>query len=201
MSPKEFVCQTSHHTDNPSCTVHQWFMDNSVGPDGIVNHTTPSDCKGFPYMSLPNRTCTADSQEMRQCNPSDPGTAIHYRDFTMDFTVITEFGLVCDQYYKVKQNLSKCVVLFDHILFNCQVALAGSIFMAGLFFGSGLAGRVSDSFGRKKCIVVFLLICGLAHLAGGFMPNYWAYVASRFFAAIGIYNFKQKCLRYLFVNP
>ena len=73
------------------------------------------------------------------------------------------------------------------------MALAGSIFMAGLFFGSGFAGRVSDTFGRKKGIVVCLLICGLAQLAGGFMPNYWAYVASRFFAAIGIYNVRLKC--------
>ena len=73
--------------------------------------------------------------------------------------------------------------LFKKIYF--QVALAGSIFMAGLFFGSGFAGRISDTFGRRMGILTNLVILALAQLAGGFMPGYWTYVATRFFAALG----------------
>ena len=66
-----------------------------------------------------------------------------------------------------------------------QVALVGSIYMAGLFVGSYLVGMLSDKVGRKWSTMFAIVMGGIFQTIGAWMPGYYSYTVTRFFAAIG----------------
>ena len=66
-----------------------------------------------------------------------------------------------------------------------QVALVGSIYMVGLFFGSFFLGQLADWIGRRPTLALSIVVgCG-SSLLGGFAPSYAWYCVARFFSAIG----------------
>lgn len=70
-----------------------------------------------------------------------------------------------------------------------QVALANSVFMAGML-SAFLVGLLGDRFGRKKVIVASTLAFGVFQLSGAFMPGYASYTLTRFLTA-----FSESCAK------
>ena len=87
----------------------------------------------------------------------------------MSSSIVTDFGLICD--------------------YEFMVALVGSIYMAGLFFGSYLFGMLSDKLGRKKTAMTAIIIGALFQTIGAWMPGYYSYTVTRFGSAIGKSNY------------
>ena len=57
--------------------------------------------------------------------------------------------------------------------------------MVGMFTGAFLAGKLCDIIGRKWTTVALCLTMASAQALGGVSPNYPAFVAFRFFTAVG----------------
>ena len=105
-----------------------------------------------------------DINETESCDAIDPSQNILYQPFQYETTIVTEFNLVCDKQYKV--------------------ALCGTFYMIGLWFGALLGSKPSDYFGRKPLLFFFLMLGGFANIAGGLVSNYWLYVFFRTLAGI-----------------
>ncbi|HCY1640616.1 multidrug effflux MFS transporter [Staphylococcus aureus] len=65
---------------------------------------------------------------------------------------------------------------------NAQLTL--SMFMIGLAFGNLFAGPISDSTGRKKPLIIAMIIFTLASLGIVFIHNIWLMVALRFLQGV-----------------
>lgn len=65
---------------------------------------------------------------------------------------------------------------------NAQLTL--SMFMIGLAFGNLFAGPISDSTGRRKPIIIAMIIFTLASLGIVFVHNIWLMVALRFLQGV-----------------
>lgn len=58
-------------------------------------------------------------------------------------------------------------------------------FALAQFLFSPLSGQLSDKYGRKKLIIVGLVIFGLSQLVFGLAPNLWILYVARFFSGLG----------------
>jgi MFS family permease len=67
-----------------------------------------------------------------------------------------------------------------------QVALLGTIYLAGQVIGSIVFGRLSDRLGRRKLFMLTLLIYLLGSGIAGLAPAYWFLAIFRFVAGAGI---------------
>ncbi|HFV9337308.1 TPA: multidrug effflux MFS transporter [Staphylococcus aureus] len=65
---------------------------------------------------------------------------------------------------------------------NAQLTL--SMFMIGLAFGNLFAGPISDSTGRRKLLIIAMIIFTLASLGIVFVHNIWLMVALRFLQGV-----------------
>ncbi|EOB7159199.1 TPA: multidrug effflux MFS transporter [Staphylococcus aureus] len=65
---------------------------------------------------------------------------------------------------------------------NAQLTL--SMFMIGLAFGNLFAGPISDSTGRRKSLIIAMIIFTLASLGIVFVHNIWLMVALRFLQGV-----------------
>ncbi|SUK59971.1 teicoplanin resistance-associated Bcr/CflA subfamily drug resistance transporter, putative [Staphylococcus aureus] len=65
---------------------------------------------------------------------------------------------------------------------NAQLTL--SMFMIGLAFGNLFAGPISDSTGRRKPLIIAMIIFTLASLGIVFVHNIWLMVALRFLQGV-----------------
>ena len=129
-------------------------------------------CKMFP---LKNTSLTGVCEEQSFDTKSQPQVycqnynQVTYAPFYMSSSIVTDFGLICDHEF--------------------MVALVGSIYMAGLFFGSYLFGMLSDRLGRKKTTMTAIIIGALFQTIGAWMPGYYSYTVTRFGSAIGKSNY------------
>lgn len=58
-------------------------------------------------------------------------------------------------------------------------------FALAQFLFSPLSGQLSDKYGRKKLIIIGLIIFGLSQLVFGLAPNLWILYVARFFSGLG----------------
>jgi len=181
LQPKSFVCLSgvgADSTSNLSCQIDQSLI--AEGMEGGAFFRQPEDHHGnnaFDFcQSKPLKTpaavldthCQFDYSSPdfpNRCDLTEPNTTIFYGKFDMENSIATDFNLVCGENYKV--------------------ALAGSIFMLGLCLGSGIGGKMSDHFGRKKTLLVLLLIGAISQVICGLTHTYNTYLAARFLSAIG----------------
>jgi MFS family permease len=61
-----------------------------------------------------------------------------------------------------------------------------SVLLIGWALGGILFGRLTDSIGRSKALLITMLLYGLATAASAFSVNIWMLMACRFVAALGI---------------
>jgi len=144
----------------------------SAPESDLLNYTTPYDgsaydgCKRYGYnLSTCNSSldCVDVSAEPISC---DNGYVYDRSLFTE--TVITEFDLVCDQYY--------------------LIALSTSMYQVGILVGSILFGNAADRFGRKPTsIVTFIGTLGCS-FAIGYSTNVAMYMIFRTLAAAFSYG-------------
>ena len=66
---------------------------------------------------------------------------------------------------------------FDTTASNAQLTI--SLFMVGLAFGNLFAGPISDASGRKKPLLIAMIIFTLASLGIIFVTNIWIMIALR----------------------
>ena len=91
--------------------------------------------------------------------------SILYQDFEFVSSFVTDNNLVCEDQYKV--------------------ALIGTIYMAGFFFGSFFWGNLGDMFGRKVTLMYAIITGSLFSLIGAFSSNYYYYAFTRFMTEVG----------------
>jgi len=167
--PNGFMCHVngcSDETNYSSLVLHpEIFGEKSDG--------NPDYCKIHPfrhnYLQYPPRgeLCTNTSFDYSQrpqkyCSDYED---VVYAPFAMNQTFVTEFGLICDEQYKV--------------------GLHGSIYMFGIMFSSYPAGWLSDTMGRKKTLAITCAFYAVFLLIGAWMPGYISYTVTRFFCSIG----------------
>lgn len=74
----------------------------------------------------------------------------------------------------------------DFILTSFQIELVVSAVLFGALIGSGVSGRVSDLFGRRKVLVFTALTFIIGSLATAFSPNLVCLIAGRIILGIAI---------------
>jgi putative MFS transporter len=67
-----------------------------------------------------------------------------------------------------------------------QLGLLSSIGMLGMCIGAALSGMAADKFGRRKVIMLTLLIYGIASGISAFSVNYTMLIVMRFFTGFGL---------------
>lgn len=67
-----------------------------------------------------------------------------------------------------------------------QLGLLSSIGMLGMGIGAALSGMAADKFGRKKIIMITLLIYGISSAISAFSVNYTMLIIMRFFTGLGL---------------
>ena len=76
-------------------------------------------------------------------------------------------------------------------------SISQSLFFAGHFFGTLIAGIVADRFGRKRAFMMVLLPAFGFTLASYFIDNPYAWMTLRFF--IGITNMAANTIKAVYV--
>lgn len=153
-----FRCALDFESENAT------FRDLNANRSGMFPRKSESDeydfCLPFQYEDgMFNQNKTT---QFSFCNN------IIYEEFSMSSTLVTDLGLVCSEQYKV--------------------ALVGSIYMFGLFFGSFIFGSLGDKIGRRKTLAIAAIVGCTGSLCGAFCNNYFAYCATRFITALGKTN-------------
>uniref|UniRef100_A0A0C9S8N8 TSA: Wollemia nobilis Ref_Wollemi_Transcript_4100_2084 transcribed RNA sequence n=1 Tax=Wollemia nobilis TaxID=56998 RepID=A0A0C9S8N8_9CONI len=136
----------------------------------FADRQPPWQCKtsvreGF---SLINRR-SDDWQFQGSCNPESSICSMVETSWEWTggkgVSTVSEWGLICDDKYKV--------------------GVVQSMFFVGCLFGAGICGHLSDSsLGRKG---VLTMVCALNAVLGvltALSPNYWVYVTLRLFTGI-----------------
>lgn len=163
LQPKTFHCQS----ESNSCLNGQDLLKDLGAFAVSANDNKTNYCMARPVAVQADGTCHFDmSRPFQKCHPdNEMGGRVEYGKFAMDSTIVTDFNLICDDAYKV--------------------GLVGSIFMVGMFTGAALSGKLCDIIGRKRTSIILCLTMAVAQGLGGVAPNYAAFVAFRFFTAVG----------------
>ena len=80
-------------------------------------------------------------------------------------SIVTQYGLTCDR--QIIKNI------------------IGAVYMVGLMVGSFGFGILSDAIGRKKALMVGLVMTSTSGVLGAFMPNEVLFGIMRFLSGVG----------------
>ncbi|KAK8730586.1 hypothetical protein OTU49_008087, partial [Cherax quadricarinatus] len=80
-------------------------------------------------------------------------------------TTVTQFDLTCEK--------------------DWLRPLAGSVYMTGMVVGAIVIGDLADRFGRKKGILVSVLLFGTGGVISAVSPNYYMFLLMQFFTGAG----------------
>jgi AAHS family 4-hydroxybenzoate transporter-like MFS transporter len=94
--------------------------------------------------------------------------------------------LVCDSYDVAALSFAAPALIKLWAISPQSMGLVFSVGLFGLLIGSILFGRMGDSIGRKRSIVIGALAFGVLTLATGFATSYNQLVVLRFLAALGL---------------
>ena len=89
-----------------------------------------------------------------------------YDTLVVEESLTTKFNLVCDLEY--------------------QQMILGTIVMVGLMIGSVLGGRLSDKFGRKKAMILCVIIIVPTVMFAGYSVNFWMYATLKLINTIAL---------------
>lgn len=100
--------------------------------------------------------------------------------FILIMTFLSSFGpLAIDMYLPALPEITR-----DLHTHASTVQLTLTFFMVGLAFGNVIIGTLSDSFGRRRPLIISLILFTLASLAASFAPTIELLIALRFIQGI-----------------
>lgn len=91
--------------------------------------------------------------------------------FGFDIAIITGAGPFLTEQFKLS-DLSLGWA-FSSLLFGCVL-------------GSGIAGRLTDSYGRKKILLIVAVLFAITSLATGFAPSFALFIVARFAGGLAV---------------
>ncbi|GAB6023620.1 hypothetical protein CHUAL_008388 [Chamberlinius hualienensis] len=154
---------------NYRCFVGECDNDTTTYEEDFLNSTTPYDYHYNRFSQC--QLFTAENGSIPQfdicpnykVNWTSTYNCDNWKYDASDYisTVVTQFNLVCDH-----DNLA---------------ALSQSIYMIGNMFGGLLAGMIADRYGRKKIVIIYLLLCLIFGVTSAFAQNFPLYLVLRFF--------------------
>jgi putative MFS transporter len=78
-----------------------------------------------------------------------------------------------------------------------QIALVTSIGFLGMFLGASLGGMLSDRIGRKRSLILYVLIYSIFSLANGLAPNITFLLVARLLTGLGISSATAVIMTYI----
>jgi MFS family permease len=114
-------------------------------------------------------------------------SAYHWILFTVCFLAVA-FGGVVSTLMSVYLPVAVKDLLGNKNLEELDTisAYINAVFILGGAFGGFIAGFISDRAGRKKSLIFSIALLGVFTLLTGYMPNWMAVVACRFFTGCGL---------------
>lgn len=99
---------------------------------------------------------------------------------------IALFGHLCDGFdINVMGFVLPAIIATFHLTGASAGFLASAVFF-GMFFGAGGGGLIADRIGRKKTVIIAMLIYGVASIAAAVASTYWTLWAARLVEGIGL---------------
>ena len=95
-----------------------------------------------------------------------------YDHSTVDNSLAMEFGLVCDEAYRV--------------------GFSQTVYFVGMMSGVMFAGVLSDKYGRKIVLIGMMLAFSLMGVLSALAPTYELFLAARFLVAAGSSGINMK---------
>ncbi|XP_071956989.1 organic cation transporter-like protein [Antedon mediterranea] len=159
----DHYCKVRNSLENTSCsgTEYECGLDNLMFPSDDVSTAFINETKCRMYTNLAG----SNETQITKCK-----YGWTYDQSQYESTIVSEFDLVCDDSYKV--------------------SLAASSYLFGFFFGSIIFGAVCDYFGRKRGVILALLLRILAGIVASFTKTYWGFFVVRIIhgcVSIGMY--------------
>ncbi|KAE9546524.1 hypothetical protein FO519_010264, partial [Halicephalobus sp. NKZ332] len=123
---------------------------------------------------------------LKSCGDHDLSSFIHTKEACKELSIIlantTESCEVELEYQFASVNVE-----WSYYCENAhKVKHSTSIQMIGLMVGAVVFGQISDTYGRKRAMLIALLGCMVFMMASGFAPNLWTFTALRL--VINIFN-------------
>ncbi|XP_067931131.1 organic cation transporter protein-like [Watersipora subatra] len=167
------VPEFSSHTFNNQNSMFTLFSHRCQLPDGVYNETDTYQIQNSYHESLINKWVPIDSENANnrsyktcKLNNSTACDGYVYSQELLINSITTDFDLVCEN--EIKTTIST------------------SVYMAGVLAGAFFFGILSDWIGRKKTMLIALLLQGVTGLASGLVPkNYYVFIVLRFFTGAG----------------
>ncbi|XP_071957175.1 organic cation transporter protein-like [Antedon mediterranea] len=167
----DHYCKVPNILENTSCsgTEYECGLDNLMLPPDDESTAFINETKCRMYTNLAG----SNETQITKCK-----YGWTYDQSQYESTIVSEFDLVCEDSYKV--------------------SLAASSFLFGYFFGSIIFGAICDYFGRKRGIILAILLRILTGVAMSLAPSYWFYFVCR--VANGCLNIGLFISVFVYVN-
>ena len=163
------ICDTLNTSDDINV---DWmsFTSPSIGSKGeqtcqtemLKVDETFDPCRRYTLMEG-HSSCQTDSFNQTNIQTC---TEFVYETSVVIESLTTKFNLVCD--------------------FEYQQMLLGSVVMFGLMIGSVLGGPMSDKLGRKRAMIISVLVCVPTVMFAGYSNSFWTYAILKLINTISL---------------